>query len=227
MVSAVPQKNFKTVADAYYHQVELDQESHHLTTFITPWGRFRYRRTPMGHCFAGDNYTKPFGDAIQGTPRKYKCVDDILLFDRSVEAAFCHIYDFLATCAAKGITLKPENFQFARRGVDFAGFGLGWDDYKPSSERLVAIRSFQMRDKPSVTDIRSWYGFIKQLAPFLAIASIMNSFRELLKKPTVKHVYWDEQLREKFHQAQDTICQLAKNGLVYYDRSRPTAAVTD
>ena len=88
------------------------------------------------------------------------------------------------------------------------------------------MRSFQMSDKLSVMDIRSWYGFVNQLAPFLATASIMNSFRELLKKPTGKHVYWDKQLREKFHQAQSTLCQLAKDGLVYY-RSRLTAAVTD
>ena len=208
MVSAVPKHSFKTVADAYwgYHQVELDQESRRLTTFITPWGRYRYRRTPMGHCSAGDAYTKRFDDAIQGIPRKYKCVDDTLLFDSSVEAAFWHTYEFLATCAEKGITLKPEKFQFARREVDFVGFRLSWDDYKPTSERLAAVRNFQMPDRPSVTDIRSWYGFVNQLAPFLATAPIMNSFRELLKKPTGKQVYWDEQLRRKFHQAQDTIC---------------------
>lgn len=40
-------------------------------------------------------------------------------------------------------------------------------------------------------------------------------------------MYWDEQLRLKFHQAQETIFQLAKDGLVYYDKTRLTAAVTD
>ncbi|MPC81886.1 hypothetical protein E2C01_076524 [Portunus trituberculatus] len=63
-----------------------------------------------------------------------------------------------------------------------------------------------MPDKPSITDIRSWYGFVNQLAPFLTTASIMNVFRELLKKLTGKHVYWDGQLQQKFRQAQDTIC---------------------
>ena len=67
-------------------QVELDLESRRLITFITPWGRFRYRRTAMGHCFAGDAYTEWFDNAIQGTPRKYKCVDDTLLFDSSILA---------------------------------------------------------------------------------------------------------------------------------------------
>lgn len=157
MVSGVPKHSLKTVVDAYwgYHQVELDQESRRLTTFITP----------MGHCFAGDAYVKRFDDAIQGITRKYKCVDDTLLHDSSVEEAFWHVYDFLATCAAKGITLKPEKFQFARREVDFVGFRLGWDEYRPTDERLAAIRGFHMPGKPSITDIRSWYSFVNQLVP--------------------------------------------------------------
>lgn len=61
------------------------------------------------------------------------------------------MYDFLATCAVKGITLKPERFQFARREVDFVGFQLGWEEYKPRDERLAAIRNFHMPSKPSIT----------------------------------------------------------------------------
>ena len=40
----IPSKTWKTVLDAVdgYHSVELDSESSKLTTFITPWGRFRY-----------------------------------------------------------------------------------------------------------------------------------------------------------------------------------------
>ena len=229
MISGVPLHSFKTVADAYwgFHQVELDEESRKLTTFITPWGRFQYRRTPMGHCSASDAYTRRFDDAIQDIPRKYKCVDDTLLHDSSVEEAFWHTYDFLARCAEKGITLKPEKFKFCRREVDFVGFHLGWDSYKPTAESLAAIRHFPMPAKPTISDIRSWYGFVNQLAPFLATAPLMTPFRDLLKKSPKKQVYWDEQLSMKFQQAQEAICQLAKDGLVYYDKSRPTVVVTD
>lgn len=55
---------------------------------------------------------------------------------------------------------QKKKIQFVRREVDFVGFRLSWDDYKATSERLAAIRSFQMQDKPTVTDLRSWYGFV-------------------------------------------------------------------
>ncbi|XP_064106861.1 uncharacterized protein LOC135215838 [Macrobrachium nipponense] len=123
----------------------------------------------------------------------------------------------------------PEEIQVrvARREVDFVGFNLGWEAYKPTEERLAAIKNFPMPCQPPITDIRAWYGFVNQLAPFLATAPIMNTFREFLKKPTGKLVCWNEALRTKFHHAQDTICQLAKDGLAYYDRSCPIAAITD
>ncbi|MPC22051.1 hypothetical protein E2C01_015057 [Portunus trituberculatus] len=104
-------------------------------------------------------------------------------------------------------------------GVDFVGFRLGWDKYKPTDEHLAAIKNFKVPDKPSISDIRSWYGFVNQLAPFLATAPIMNIFKKLLKKPCGKS--------EKFHRAQDTICHLAKDGLAYYDKTRPTVALTE
>lgn len=125
--------------------------------------------------------------------------------DTSVEEAFWHVYDLLETCAMKGITLKPEKFKFCQREVDFVGFCLGWDSY--TDDRLATIKSFSMWDKPMITDIQSWYGFVNQLAPFLVTAPIMNPFWELLKKLAGKHVYWDAQLQAKSCQAQDTICQ--------------------
>ena len=84
-----------------------------------------------------------------------------------------------------------------------------------------------MPNKPSLTDIRLFYSFVNQLAPFLARDPIMSPFRDLLKKPTGKNCYWDEQLEAKFTQAKIVICQLAKDGLVYIECSRPTIAMTD
>lgn len=47
----------------------------------------------------------------------------------------------------------------------------------------------------------------------------MEPFKELLKKPAGKQLYWDDQLLTKFHQVQDTICQLDRDGLAYHDKT--------
>jgi hypothetical protein len=47
-----------------YHQVELDEASRALTTFMTPHGRYRYARLPMGLSAAGDVFTLRYGNAV-------------------------------------------------------------------------------------------------------------------------------------------------------------------
>ncbi|KAK3777837.1 hypothetical protein RRG08_038085 [Elysia crispata] len=41
---------YKTVFDAWngYHNIDLDERDRHLTTFITPRGRYRYLVAPQG-----------------------------------------------------------------------------------------------------------------------------------------------------------------------------------
>ena len=77
MVSSVPQHTFKTTLDTFwgFHQVRLAVESRPLTTFITPWGRNRYLRTPMGHVSVSDTYTRRYDDAVIDVERKFKCVE--------------------------------------------------------------------------------------------------------------------------------------------------------
>lgn len=127
----------------------------------------------------------------------------------------------------KGITLQPEKFRFCQRDCEFVGFNLGWEEYRPTEEKLAAIRNFLMPESPTITDIRSWFGLVNQLAPFMAPAPVMQPFRELLKRPVSKKVYWYQQLRQEFERSKEVFCRLDRDGLVYYDKSRPTAAVTD
>ncbi|KAK3888626.1 hypothetical protein Pcinc_007351 [Petrolisthes cinctipes] len=47
----------------------------------------------MGHCAAPDAYTKRFDDALVDVQRKFQCIDDTLLHNESVEAAFWHAYE--------------------------------------------------------------------------------------------------------------------------------------
>ena len=62
---SVPPGTIKSVLDAWngYHSVPLREDDRHLTTFITPWGRYRYKTAPQGYIASGDAYTRRY-DAI-------------------------------------------------------------------------------------------------------------------------------------------------------------------
>ena len=79
----VPGNTCKTVTDAWngYHSVPLAEEDRHLTTFITEWGRYRYRVAPQGYVASGDAYNARYDEIIADIPRKTKCVDDAMIWD--------------------------------------------------------------------------------------------------------------------------------------------------
>ena len=77
----VPSNTKKTTVDAWngYHGVRLCKSDQHITTFNTPWGRYRYIRCPQGYIASGDAYTSRYDSIIADVQRKVKCVDDTLL----------------------------------------------------------------------------------------------------------------------------------------------------
>ena len=76
----VPPHTHKTVFDAWngYHSIALHEDDRHLTTFITPWGRYCYCVAPQGYIASGDGYSHPFNEIVSDIPQKTKCVDDTL-----------------------------------------------------------------------------------------------------------------------------------------------------
>ena len=51
----VPHNTKKTTLDAWngYHTISLREEDRHMTTFVTPWGRYRYTRAPQSSGVSG------------------------------------------------------------------------------------------------------------------------------------------------------------------------------
>ncbi len=113
---SVPPGKKKTVFDAWngYHSVALHPDDQHFTTFITPWGRYRYRTAPQGYISSGDGYTRRYDEIVSDIPNKTKCVD---VWSDSIEDSFSQACHWLNICGHNGITLNPEKFQFAEDNV--------------------------------------------------------------------------------------------------------------
>ncbi|VDH97838.1 Hypothetical predicted protein [Mytilus galloprovincialis] len=173
----------------------IREEDRHFPTFITPWGRYRYKVAPQGFMASGDAYNQRFDAIISNFNDKVKCVDDTCMWANSIEAAFFQACEWLDLCARNGITLNPKKFQFAQDTVNFAGLTITLTNIRPSTKFLDAISNF-----PTPTDItgaRAWFGLINQGAYAFAMARQMKPFRALLKPSTT--FCWTNELDEVFH----------------------------
>ena len=179
--SMVPAGTKKTVLDAWngYHSVYLDPACRDLTTFITPWGRYRYKTTPQGYLAAGDAYTERFDRIIADVPNKTKCVDDTIMWSYNIEDSLFATCRFLTLCSRNGIVLNKAKFVFCQDEVEFAGFTIGKNFVKPAKKILDSIMDFPV--PKNISDVRGWFGLVNQVAPFFASRPVMQPFRELLK----------------------------------------------
>ena len=104
-----------------YHQCPLDEESQLLTTFITPFGWFKFLRAPFGISSISEYYKD---EAFTGFTGYQRIVDNIVIYDSDEAQHTDHVRQFLRRCSERKITLNTEKWLFAKTEVNFAGFHL-------------------------------------------------------------------------------------------------------
>ena len=68
-----------------YFQVPLDEETSNLTVFITPWGKYKYLRAPMGLAPSSDWFNRFTSAPVTGINGMNKSMDDFLATADSIE----------------------------------------------------------------------------------------------------------------------------------------------
>lgn len=133
LARSVPHNVKKTTCDAWhgYHGVRITEESQHITTFITLWGRYYYKVAPQGYIASGDAYTKRFDAITADFQNVIRCIDDSLLWAADTKQCFLKTVEYHDLCGRNGITLNPDKFVFAADQVEFAGFKVTLDDVQP------------------------------------------------------------------------------------------------
>lgn len=101
-------------------------------------------------------------------------MDDTIHYDTDLEQHWWRTIDLLIRVGQSGIMLNTDKFQFAERGVDFAGFRVTDSTIEPLPKYLDAIRDFPTPD--SMTDIRSWFGLGSQVANYAQLRDTMAQF---------------------------------------------------
>ena len=221
----VPKGTWKTVTDAWngYHSVPLRESDRHLTTFITPFGRWRYTRAPQGFLSSEDGYNRRFDAILSSFERKERCVDDTIHYDLDLEQHLWRTIDLLTRVGRAGIVLNPDKFQFAERDVDFAGFRISDRTIEPLPKYLNAIREFP--SPTSTTDIRSWFGLVNQVANYAQLRDTMAPFKPFLS-PRCKFS-WSPELESAFQASKDAIVDAIRHGVEIFDIQRRTCLRPD
>ena len=93
--------------------VSFDQESQILTTFITPFGRYKYLRAPYGISLISEHYNCRMSKAFRGLSGFRYVVDDFVIYDSNITDHISHVQQFLQRCKENNIALNTDNASFS------------------------------------------------------------------------------------------------------------------
>ena len=119
--------------------------------------------------------------------------------------------------------LNPDKFQFCQHEIDFAGFRVTDQEVKPLPKYLEAIKNFPR--PTNISDIRSWFGLVNQVASYNQLIEMMKPFRPFLS-PKVRF-NWDDELETAFEASKQAIMRAIVEGVAIFDPERRTAISTD
>ena len=204
-----------------YNQIELDKKSKHLTTFLTEFGRYRYKRAPMGLCSSGDEFCYRTDKALTRIPNVKKLVDDVLIYGRTEEELLETIVVVFEKCREWGITLSERKYQFGEE-VKFAGYILNQIGHRPDPEKVAAIRDFP--SPKDMTNLKSWMGLVNQFEKYAPdLKQAMAPLQGLLSK---KNAYlWLPEHEEAMKKIKDILT--GENILKHFDPKLKTTLMTD
>ena len=205
-----------------YHQCPLDEESQLLTTFITPFGRFKYLRAPYGISSISEHYNRRMDEAFAGLTGYRRIVDDVVIYDSETTQHIDHVRQFLQRCTDQQITLNTDKWEFAKREVSFAGFILSPQGYRVDESIIDAITSFPTPGNH--TDLRAFFGLANQLSASTAtLANLLAPMRPLLS--TKNEFTWSPDLEQAFSKAKQALT--AAPIVSFFDPDKPTRLCTD
>ena len=223
-ISNIESASYFTTLDARhgYWQVPLAESAKALTTFITPWGRYRYLRCPQGFVSSGDEYNRRMDSAFENIQNFGKVVDDCILYDSDYDQHLQHVRVVLTRARQYGITFSASKFMFAQPEVPYCGYIVSKSGWRIDPEKVKAIREFPT--PISRTDMRSFMGLVNQFSEFTPrIAELAQPLRGLLKESN--EFVWQAEHMNAFDAIRQEVTQCPT--LTFFSYGAPTRLETD
>ena len=154
----------KLDANSGFWQVEMDPECKSLTTFITPWGRFRFNRMPFGISSAPEFFQREM-EKIVGNMKGVICLmDDILVYGKDANEHWLRLKEVLKRVRSSGMTLKKDKCEFGSLEIKFLGHIVSGTGIKPDPSKVEAI--LNLKSPVNKTEARRFTGMVNYLSKF-------------------------------------------------------------
>ena len=204
-----------------FYQIPLAKESEELTTFITPFGRFCFKRLPFGISSGSEIFHRMMSQLLSDIPGVICDIDDVLIFAPDQIEHDRRLRLVLEKLEKAGITLN-DKCQFNVNSIKFLGHIVTSEGIKVDPEKVEAIVKFPQPQ--NVADLRRLLGIANHVGKFSPnLTDITKPLRDLLKKENAWT--WNANQEEAFQKLKQVLTSAPV--LQHYSTSLPTKVSAD
>ena len=136
-----------------YWNIKLDQESSLLTTFNSPFGRYRFLCLPFGLVCAQDTFQRKVDETFGDLPGVTGIADDIVVYGYNSDFSD-HV---LQRAPETGLHFNLDKCKFRCTRILFFGHIIGAEGFQPDPRKIDFILSID--SSTSLADLQTFLGW--------------------------------------------------------------------
>lgn len=208
--------------EAGFWHIVLEEKSAELTTFMTPFGRYKFKRLAFGLNCAPEYFQKRMVQIFGGIPGVVIYFDDILITAESDEEHDLIMKKVLERARRNGVKFNPRKVQYKVMEAAFMGNKISAAGIEPLKKYTDAILEMQTpNNKDSVT---RFLGLIKYIARFIPSRTQLTAKLRDLVKDGVKF-QWEKEHQKEFENMKTII--KSNQVLALFDYKKEITIQTD
>ena len=205
-----------------YWSIVLDHESSLLTTFNSPFGRYRFKRLPFGLKVSQDIFQEKMDMILEQCPGTLGIADDIAVFGATSEEHDRHLHNLMQVPRKYGLIFNLDKCEVRTPCIKFFGCIYDASGVHPDPAKVQDIHTLPAPQ--NTNELQQFLGMVQYLAPFIPkLADHTEALRALLRKDS------DWQWTLSHQQTFDSVKTLISTQctLTYFDPSQPTVVQVD
>ena len=201
-----------------YYTIRLDPDASRICTIIFPWGKYSYKRLPMGVAGSPDIFQAKMSELMVDLEFVRTYLDDLLTITKSnLSDHLDKIRKVLTRLREAGLKVNAEKSKFCAHETDYLGYILTRDGIKPQSKKIEAILA--INPPTNVKELRRFLGMVQyyrdmwirrseMLAPLTDLVGECGQTKVTKAKGTKKASWhWDEIHQQAFDLVKTTLAR--------------------
>ena len=142
-----------------YYTIRLNPDAQRVCTIILPWGKYKYKRLPMGIAGAPDIFQARMSSLMAGLEFVRTYLDDVLIINSTTFDDHLDKLDIaLKRIADAGLKINGKKSFFARHEIEYLGYWVTRTGVQPLKQKVDAMLA--MKEPATRKQLRAYIGLV-------------------------------------------------------------------